>query len=168
MIRLLFWHLWCSDLVFCWTTQRMGICTSRLAEGLNHTFFPTGTWGLVVARMAELCLLLSLAIYGWICMESQLLATRLEIHSKYLQSTRLYSLNRPGSQSSLIPWIMRGCNIAFLMKIYNKWRAGQQQSWAVKGKYTDSVTTALWCGLCSVWHLKKAMFKHFIFWQQMK
>lgn len=49
----------------------MGICTSRLAEGLNHTFFPTGTWGLVVARMAELCLLLSLAIYGWICMESQ-------------------------------------------------------------------------------------------------
>lgn len=154
MIRSLFWHLWCSGLVFCWATQRMGIWTSCLAEGLNHTLFPTGTWGLVGARMAELCLLLSLSIYGWICMESQLLATRLEIHSKYLQSTRLYSLNRPRSQSSLIPWIMRGCNIAFLMKIY-KWKAGQQQS--SERKIHSSCNYSPVTGLCPVWHLKKGI-----------
>lgn len=157
-------------LVFCRSTQRMGIWTSCLAEGLNHRFFPKGTWGLVGSRMAELCLLLSLAIYGWICLESQILATKLEIHSKYLQSTRLYSLNRPVSQSSLYPWIMRGCNVAFLMKIYNKWKAGQQQSWAVKGKYTYPVTTALWLGSVLYDILKKEFHgvKHFIFWQQMK
>lgn len=76
---------------------------------------------------------------------------------KIFANTRLYSLNRAGSQSSLIPRITRGCNIAFLMKMCNKWKAGQQQSWAVKGKYTHPVTTALWRGLCPVCHLKEGI-----------
>lgn len=76
---------------------------------------------------------------------------------KIFANTRLYSLNRPGCRSSLIPWITRGCNVAFLIKIYNKCKAGQQQSCAVKGKYTHPVTTALWRGLCPVWHLKKGI-----------
>lgn len=40
----------------------------------------------------------------------------------------------PGSQSSLTPWMMRGCNIAFIRKTYNKLKAARQQSWTVKGK----------------------------------